>query len=44
MPPGQEWLTLRTLRVELIERTAIVSGEILTTAEIEALVRAAKKQ
>ena len=44
MPPGQEWLTLRTLRVELIERTAIVASEILTTAEIKALARGPKKQ
>ena len=44
MPPGQEWLTLRALRVELIECTAIVASETLTTAEIEALARGAKKQ
>ncbi len=35
MAPGQEWLTTRELRVQLIGPTAIVAEEVLAAPEIE---------
>ena len=37
MGPGQEWLTTRPLRVELLCSTQVVTEELLTASEIEAL-------
>src|ERR687886_2917048 len=37
MAPGQEWLTTRVLRVQLIGPTQIVADELLTADEIEEL-------
>ena len=37
MAPGQEWLTTRELRVQLIGPTHLVPEELLTAAEIEEL-------
>ena len=37
MGPGQEWLTNRVLRVELIEPTRIIDDEILSNEEIATL-------
>jgi hypothetical protein len=37
MEPGQEWLTSRELRVELIGPTEVISEEILTPSEIAEL-------
>jgi hypothetical protein len=39
MKPGQEWLTRRDLRLELIAKTRIRAAEILTEKEIEQLRR-----
>ena len=37
MEPGQEWLTCRELRVELIRPTEIVVGELLSDDDFEEL-------
>jgi hypothetical protein len=37
MAPGQEWLTTRELRVQLICPTQLVAEELLAAAEIEEL-------
>ncbi len=37
MAPGQEWVTTREPRVQLIDPTAIVAEEVLAAAEIEEL-------
>ena len=39
MAPGQEWVTTRELRVQLIGPTAIVAEEVLAAPEIEELQR-----
>ncbi len=42
MEPGQEWLTRRALRVELVERTQPRAQELLSAAEIAALRQRAR--
>ena len=37
MGVGQEWLTTRSMRVELIEPTSVAGNELLTAEEIAAL-------
>jgi hypothetical protein len=41
MGPGDEWLTRRELRLQLLDRVEITPEERLSRAEIEELVRRA---
>lgn len=44
LSPGQEWLTRRELRVELLEATAVVEEELLSEVEVRDLLARARKE
>lgn len=39
MAPGQEWMTRRELRIEMVEPTQVIREELLAAAEISVLRR-----